>query len=227
MEWLIAGIESVYKRQLPIISLTSWRKQEMKPVDIYWAAKTLFFIEEHDKIEDLDLKNLKPFVIFQIRQVLEIFGKKLLGYNSIQDKNGNSIKKFTQISWEFINYETKKTNSRIELPFDSSIITLINKWANIFVHSTFLYNSYVQYFALETIYFLFSSNSTNGFKIYNDEILLKNQCADIKIKNYESLKTDFEDFLKEKINLKEKIKSIEISVDWMSPHETESYIVSL
>ena len=77
LEWLIASFEVQYKKNADNISLNSGRRKNLSPTDIYSAAGTLFFIEEFDNIEDLYLRDLKPVVMFQIRQLLEIFGKNL------------------------------------------------------------------------------------------------------------------------------------------------------
>ena len=120
------------------ICLRSSRRKNLIPYEIYSSINDLFFIEKHNKIEDLYLRDLKPVVMFQIRQLLEIYGKNLIGYNSILDENGNQIKKFTQIAWAFIKKDVKKNDSKIEIPFDIDVIISLNKWANSFVHSTYL-----------------------------------------------------------------------------------------
>lgn len=217
LELLIASFEVQYKKTTDKIFLNSGRRKNLSPTDIYSAARTLFFIEEFDNIEDLYLRDLKPVVMFQIRQLLEIFGKNLLGYYSINDKNGNSVKKFTQIAWDFIKEEIKKPDPRIEFPFDIHMILSINSWSNSFVHTTYLYSSYIQFFALKTINVLFASK-TKGIKIYTGRILSKFDCTDIKIKSYNSLKTDFENTLKSRLP--------DIVVDWLETDKVGAYIIS-
>lgn len=217
LEWLIASFEVQYKKTTDKISLNSGRRKNLSPTDIYSAARTLFFIEEFDNVEDLYLRDLKPAVMFQIRQLLEIFGKNLLGYYSISDKDGNSVKKFTQIAWDFIKEEIKKPNPRIEFPFDVHMILSINSWSNSFVHTTYLYSSYIQFFALKTINVLFASKS-KGIKIYTGRSLRKFDCADIKIKDYNSLKTDFENTLKSRLP--------DIIVDWLDTDKVGAYIIN-
>ena len=217
LEWLIANFELSYKKSITSIELLSGRRKFMSPTDIYSAARTLFFIEEFDSIEALYLRDLKPVVMFQIRQLLEIFGKNLIGYYEIVDKDGKSIKKFTQIAWDFIKEEIKATNSRIDFPFDPHMILAINSWSNSFVHTTYIYSSYIQFFALKTIGLLFSSK-TKGIKIYNGKMKMKFDCADIKIKDYNSLKFDFEIYLKNRMP--------DISVEWMEIEKVGAYIIS-
>ncbi|MDN5213869.1 hypothetical protein QQ020_17475 [Fulvivirgaceae bacterium BMA12] len=219
LEWLITHFEVQYKKSTSKLSLNSGRRRNLSPTDIYSAARTLFHVEELTKIEDLYLRDLKPNVMFQIRQLLEVFGRELIGYHSIEDKDGNPIKKFTQISWGFIKEEVKKTNSRIQFPFDVNIILLINKWSNSFVHTTYLYSSYVQFFVLKTIGILFASK-TKGIQTYTGKVVQKFNCADIKISQYNSLKTDFENYLSSRMS------DITVTVQWMETDKVVAYIIS-
>jgi len=90
------------------------------------AARSLFSIENVDSIEDISLRDLKPVVMFQIRQLIEIYGKNIIGYRDIKDLSRNPVKKFTQVSWEFLAIEIVKQNSNIKLPFDIRTIICIN-----------------------------------------------------------------------------------------------------
>lgn len=216
LEELIGNIEVTYKHSVGSIELNSGRRKNLSLRDIYSAARTLFFIEEFKGIEDLYLRDLKPFVMFQIRQLLEVFGKNIIGYYLIVDNEGNSIKKFTQVAWDFIKEEIKKPDSRIIFPFDPHMIMAINNWANNFVHTTYLYNSYIQYFALKVIHVLFAVK-TEKIKIYNGKYC-KKFIADIKIINYNSLKLDFELYIRDKMSI--------AVVKWMNINEVDAYILS-
>jgi hypothetical protein len=217
LEELIVGFEVGYKKTIDEASLTSGRRKDLTPSDLFSAARELFFIEEAD-VQDLYLRDLKPVVMFQIRQLLEVYGRNIIGYHSIVDTSGNPIKKFTQIAWDFIKEETKKNNSRIQLPFNLHTILEINTWANSFVHSTFLYSSYIQFFALKAIGVLFRSN-TSGIKIYNGKTLSHTFVADIKITEYNSLKVDFENYLKSKIP--------NLVVEWLDITKVGAYVISV
>lgn len=217
LEWLIASFEVRCKKTVTKISLNSGRRKNLSPTDIYSAARTLFYIEEFDNIEDLYLRDLKPAVMFQIRQLLEIFGKNIIGYYSILDKDGNSVKKFTQIAWDFIKEEIKKSDSKIEFPFDVHMILAINNWTNSFVHTTHIHSSYIQFFALKTINVLFHSKA-KGIKIYTGKIQNKFDCADIKISNYNQLKIEFENYLQNRMS--------DITVEWMETKYVGAYIIS-
>jgi hypothetical protein len=64
LEELIANCELYYRKTVTKMVLNNWRRKNLSPTDIYSAARTLFFIEEFDNIEDLYLRDLKPVVMF-------------------------------------------------------------------------------------------------------------------------------------------------------------------
>lgn len=218
LEWLIANYEIHVKKSTPSISLNSGRRRNLSPTDLFSAARTLFRIEEFSKMEELYLRDLKPVVMFQIRQLLEVYGRELIGFYSINDQNGLPIKKFTQISWEFVKEEMKSNNPRIKFPFDVQMIIDINKWSNNFVHTTYLHSSYIQYFALKAIEVLFTSKS-KGVKIYTGQISNRMDIADIEITAYDSLRLDFEAYLNH--------KRANTSVEWMPIKKVGAYIISV
>lgn len=195
------------------------RNHYLSVSDIYSSIKELFFIEKSNGIEDLYLRDLKPVVMFQIRQLLEIYGKNLIGYNLILDENGVPIKKFTQIAWEFIKKEVKDKNSRIEIPFDIDVIISLNKWTNTFVHTTYLDNDYIQFFAINCIRDLFKNSRI--IKLYNGKSEDCIEYGSIKIENYNSLKQDFEKYLNDKH------KGGTIKIDWKDIDNVGAHIASL
>jgi hypothetical protein len=218
LEWVIASVEVHFKKHTQSIKLNSWRRKNLSPLDIYLAAKTLFFIENSDNIEQLPLRDLKPLVMFQIRQLLEVFGKNMIGYYAINNSNGNTVKKFTQVAWTFIQKEINNSNSRIEFPFDPHLIIQINKWSNSFIHTTHLYSNYIQFFALKAMEVLLIPGK-KPIQIYSGKYFQNYHIADIKIKDYNSLKIDFESYLNDKIS--------GITVEWMPLDKVGAYILNL
>lgn len=218
LEKLIANFEVVYRKSIPSISLTSGRRTNLTPTDIYSASRELFYIEECDDLENIYLRDLKPVVMFQVRQLTELFGKNILGYFAIVDSNGDEIKKFTQEAWKFIKAECRKPDSRIEFPFNINVILSINDWSNSFVHTTHIYSSFIQFYALKSLNLLFKPIS-NGIKTYDGRIYRSTEFTDIKINNYNSLKADFEKHLRERIS--------DINVEWKPNNKVGAYIISL
>jgi hypothetical protein len=217
LEELVADIEVNYKETVTDITRNSYRRKNLDPSDLYSAATDLFFIEKRESLADLYLRDLKPAVMFQVRQLLEVYGRNVLGYFSIIDNKGEPVKKFTQVAWEFIKEESIKTDSRIEIPFDIDLIISINTWANSFVHTTYIYSSYIQFFALKAISVLFEIEK-DPIMIYNGKRSIKNVPA-IKITGYKSLQSDFENYLRK--------RNPKVSVRWMDVSKVGAYIISL
>jgi hypothetical protein len=94
----------------------------------------------------------------------------------------------------------------------------VHRWAHTFVHTTYLYSSYLQFFALKVIEELFVIPK-DGIKIYNGKYTRNSQFASIEIRRYKSLRRDFEQQLKKKIP--------GVSVQWMKYKDVGAYIISL
>lgn len=217
LEWLIIESEIYIKKTINKLVSNSYRSHRLTPSDLFSAARTLFRIEEFTKMEDLYLRDLKPVVMFQIRQLLEVYGKDLIGYKAIVDKDGFPIKKFTQVAWEFVKQEIKTKSPRIQLPFNVQMILDINKWANNFVHTTYLYNSYIQHFALDAIGVLFTV-ADKDVTTFNGKTSTRLDIAHIEIRDYDSLKKDFEQYLND-------IRA-NTFVDWKEVDRVGAYIIS-
>jgi hypothetical protein len=114
-----------------------------------------------------------------------------MGYLDITDKDGNTPREFTQVSWDYISEQVKRPNPRISFPlFDLQTYLHINTWAGRFVDTTYLYNSYIQFWALKLIHMLFANGSLAERQTHKKFLL-----ADIKISDYNAFKLDFEHYL--------------------------------
>ncbi len=85
---------------------------------------------------NLYLREVFPVSIFLLRQTIEVYGKRLLGFHSITNEQGQRATGVsTQVAWDFIKKETLETNSRITLPTDIDIIRKVEEWTNYYVHT--------------------------------------------------------------------------------------------
>jgi hypothetical protein len=215
LEDLIAQSQ-VHLKGVYSVRVYSWRRKVLDPWEIWTAAQSVFNIEDIESVDELHLRDVKPVVIFQIRQLLEIYGKNTLGYWGIFNKDGTPVKKHTHIAWEFIKVELKKDKPRIKFPFDVHVIDAIYKWANDFVHTTYIHNGYLQFYALKVLFMLFQPPS-KPVKIFNGNSSTSFNHADIQITKYNSLKRDFKKFLSMK----------DVKVDWKEPEKVGAYVISL
>ena len=195
----------------------------LKVSDIHSSLRSLFYIESLQNINDIYLHDLKPNVVFQIRQLLEKMGKNIIGYSRIIDKHGNLVKKHTQVAWKFIDQRNRAKNTawKIEFPIDQSVILKVNNWANQFVHENLIYSNYMQMLAIRVVNELFRAPAKPVTTYDGNNHTWNPEFGDIKIENYYLLKADFEKFLKEQDSRNTPI------VQWLPLGKVGAYILSL
>lgn len=230
IEWLLAHYEYYNKNVKKEIRLTHSKRSYVSSMDMMWVLRELTTIENAPDIKDITLRDIQPYRMFVARQLLEILGKNIIGYDSIDDKKGKPIHKFTQISWEFLKeYSTKKKQWEIALPFDISSIYAINKWSNSFVHTGYIYASYIQYYAITVLNKLMQPPQ-NPVKCYNGNRICM-LYGDFQIQGYDSLKNDFEQYIKSKYRGFRKWFKLfrqcsDPSILWKTEDKVGAYIIS-
>lgn len=219
-EWLLTQYEVIYKGNNIAVYRTYGSRKSLSVSDIYSAACELFTIESIPDIERLYLRDLKPFVMFQIRLMLEKMGRNLIGYTSIKDDKGDEIKKFTQVAWDFIRKNNDREIWKIDFPCNLATILAIHDWANKFVHTSYIYNNYIQFFALKVMGELLAPPK-EPIQIYTGRVYERYlDYGVIKIHHYNSLKEDFEKYIKDKMS--------SANVEWFSNlKDVGAYIISL
>lgn len=209
------------------IYLTCGVKQVLRTRDLFESCKSLFYIE-NNTIEDLYLLDLKPIVAFQLRQIIEIYGKRMIGLWSINNlKDGTTSKKFTQIVWKFIKERNNKSKEwHIEFPFEVDNIIAINDWTNRYTHTANIEEPYLLHFAIQVVASLFKSTKTPIKTIFGN--CLKTMFAPVKIVGYNAMKKDFEDYIHTTCKcLFFRRKKKKYSVTWIDTKDIESYIISM
>lgn len=241
MEWLLAHYESHNKNVQKEICFTCGKRSSISSRDMMWVLTDLTEIENAPDIKDITLRDIQPYRMFVVRQLLEMLGKNIIGYDSIDDKNGKPIHKFTQIPWEFLDeYSKMKKIWNITLPFNISSIYAISKWSNSFVHSGHIHASYIQYYAI-TVLDKLMKTPQNRVKCYNGSSRYSNLYGDFRIERYDCLKKDFEQYIKSKYirdprkwydligKLNDFFRKGEYNpnIKWKSYDEVGAYIISL
>jgi hypothetical protein len=141
---------------------------------------------------NLYLREVFPVSIFLLRQTIEVYGKRMLGYYSItNEQNQRARGVSTQVAWAFIKKETLKPNSRITLPTDIDTIIKVEEWTNYYVHTGDIPEIHLIENAIHMIFpIIFPQNSTE--RNYKNTIV----CAGTsKIRDYHAVKADFETFV--------------------------------
>lgn len=141
---------------------------------------------------NLYLREVFPVSIFLLRQTIEVYGKRMLGFYSITDENNQRVRSVsTQVAWEFIKAETLKPNSRITLPLDIDIIIKVETWTNYYVHTGGIPEIFLIENAIHLVMpIIYPQNGTQ--KNYQNQILFAGTST---IRDYNALKADFETFV--------------------------------
>ncbi|MCF0193772.1 MAG: hypothetical protein HUK00_01130 [Bacteroidaceae bacterium] len=231
IEWLMATYECIVKKSQKKIYLTCGSRNELSPLDMMWVLRELTTIENAPNITNIDLRDIQPYRIFVIRQLLELLGKNVIGYESIVTDKGVPIHKFTQISWQFLyDYSKKKKQWNIIFPIEISNIYAINKWAHSFVHTGHIKASYIQYYAV-TVLEKIMKTPNEAIMCYDDKHRISTQYGDFRIEHYDCLKKDFEHYIKNKHIGKKGLlrffcKQSSPIVKWKDESQIGAYIIS-
>lgn len=224
IEWLVL-LNEASRHNIPEdkLVMTCGVKHWLNPREIYDAARSLFYIETLS-FGDLYLMDLKPEVCSQIRQTIEIFGKRMLGLEGIYDQDGIPVKKFTQIVWQFIQEKNNRSPQwHVEFPFNENCILTINKWANRYVHRGYIYSPYMVDFALKMVGTMFDISPilNKPIKIYTGKYRACTMFAPVKIYGYNALKKDFEAYIQSRNN------GVSCNINWGDEKQVDAYIISL
>ena len=194
------------------------RKGQFCLIDMRNCMHNLFMVGHYQYSSNI-INDMSFYSIFSVRQFIESWGKRIIGYEMIYDQNDQPIKKFTQIGWDFISEQVKKEN--IKLPFNLDQLMHIYRWSNIFTHMTRLYAAYMQFYAIAMVEKMFATSDRTPKKIYSNKYETK-ACADVLIYNYNQVKLDLED------SLKKKNFDIPVKIVWTDVEKNEAaYIMSL
>lgn len=208
--------------------MTCGIKRALSTRDMFDACRELFYIENIDDINKLYLMDLKPVVTFQIRQIIELYGKRMLGLGGIYHHNdGSAAKQFTQIAWTFIKERNGKSKAwNIELPFNLNNILALNDWANGYTHTAKIDSPYLQYYALNVLTALFVCTNMPINTIHGSR--WSTMFAPIKISGYSAMKKDFENYIQpqRKFLCFFKKKRNDYDTVWASAQDVQAYILS-
>ena len=215
-EGLIVFYEREIKKSYPRLVPTCGSRADIDAREIEETGDSLLFLEQYEKISDLSIRDMRPYCVFNARQLVEYIGKKFIGYSSIVDANGNVIKKFSQVSWEFLSQLSPAMAANITTPVSVNSIKLLNSWSNHFVHSAEIEPIYLQFYALFVAKEL-NKISTEGV-LANGRRNIHFRHGDFRIRNYTAVKAEFELYLRG--------KQADANVVWLPQNQVQAYIES-
>lgn len=217
IEWLLVNYEKDCKNAHNALRPTCGASRQLSTRDLVFSMNELFFIDDCDDLASFDMRDVKPNFMFIVRQFMETIGNQLIGFDHIVDNNNQPIHKFTQVAWDYL-AQSDIAKHCLSLPFKVSTIRKISQWANSFVHARYLHVCYIQFYALDFINNLMCPPK-NGIKCYDGKIHNCTLFGDFRINNYNSLKADFENFIKS--------KNANATVQWLPLEKVGAYIVTL
>lgn len=210
------------------LQMTCGIKRVLSTRDMFDACRELFYIEDVNDINKLYLMDLKPVVTFQIRQIIELYGKRMLGlYGIFHHNDGSPAKQFSQIAWTFIKERNgKSADWRIEMPFNLDNIIALNDWANGYTHSAKIDSSYLQYFALKVLTALFVGTNKPIKTIYGNRMYTI--FAPVQISGYGALRKEFENYIQpqKRVLCFFRKKQHYFDVVWVTAQNEQAYIIS-
>lgn len=220
-EPLLCAYETNCNNVTPSI-IPHWGKSTVLPMqEMIWGAKQIMYAETTPSMADFNYHDVRPIVSFQIRQIVEIMGKNIIGYSRIKKhSNGREAFNMTQESWKFLkDLEDNGTLTNfISMPLPPSVIRKINEWSNHFVHRAYIDTCYTRYFALLCI-FTIMTPPANPILGYNGLQPISTSFGNIQIQHYNTLKSTFE----QRLNPRKQVYDVE----WLPIQQVGAYIISL
>lgn len=221
-ERLVCAYETHCKNTNPPVK-PHWGKSDVLPMqELIWGAQQIMFAETTSSMTHFNYHDVRPIVSFQIRQIVEIMGRRIIGYQKIKKhSNGREALNMTQVAWKFLKEledQGSLSNYISTIPLPPSTIRQINEWSNDFVHRAYIDTCYTRYFALSCVYTMMALPA-NPIRCYNGHSHLSLEYGNIQIHNYNSLKIEFENYL----NPRRRIYDVE----WMDIDKVGAYIITL
>lgn len=164
-------------------------RSDQTAFEIFSTASGIFHLGTIDPATAY-LREIVPVTTFLLRQAIEVYGKRTLGYSAIKDKAGNGARVGTQIAWDFIEKEVMKSNSRITLPIDIAVVRKVEKWTNAYVHTGLIPDIFIIENAIAmTEGLVFPRNNVANYRGS------RRFDGTTQIRDYNAIKSDFEKFI--------------------------------
>lgn len=158
-------IEKENNKKLPQVYLTCGHRSCLRKKDLMFAARSLFYIESIERIEDIWDSDLIPAAISYIRLYVDLCFQSLIPYKSIEDSKTNKECHITGLRKQFIEEQIKIKSSNVSSLDGLEMLVTIYEWSCDAVHYGYLYIDCVTDWVMERIFsvldkFLFVDNNT-------------------------------------------------------------------
>lgn len=185
--------------------------------DIMSAADQLMFAYATKSMSAYDYRNSQPYVMVQVRQIIENAAFNSIGVKGITTRNGGFASGVITDSLKFLSDSKVATNYSIKLPLDPVLLLLLYRWSCSFVHKGTLASGYIIFFA----YFLTKKllqQPLAPVRVYDGSFQLKYAHGDIRIDHFDEMKLAYTN----KLNPNGKL-----NIEWLSVGNVGAYIISI
>lgn len=168
---------------------------EQNAREIFDISRSLFNIGAINPA-NFYLREIIPVSVFLLRQTVEIYGRRTIGFYSITDIDGNRARNVsTQVAWDFIKKEILKSHPRITLPTNIDVIRRVETCTNSYVHTGNIPEVFLIENAIQFVWpLIYPQNSTE--ENYKRQIRFAGTTI---IRDYNSIKADFTEFINSKL----------------------------
>lgn len=185
--------------------------------DIMSAADQLMFAYATKSMSVFDYRNTQPYVIVQVRQIIENAAFSCIGVENVTTQTGRIASGAISETLTFLIDAQNAANYCIKLPIKPDLLLLLYRWACSFVHKGTLDKGYIIYFAYSLTKKLLEQPLA-PIRIYDGSYKQTHEHGYIRIENYYQLKQDYINTLNP--NNRRVIK-------WLPINNVGAYLVSL
>lgn len=185
--------------------------------DIMSAADQLMFAYATKTMSNFDYRNTQPYVMVQVRQIIENAAFYSLGIEKITTLAGTTANGVITETLNFLIRSKDAVNYTIKLPLKPTLILQLYKWACTFVHKGTLSAGCKIYFALFLTRKLLEQPLA-PIRIYDNTFKHSHEYGDIRIEHYQQMKSDYEG------TINPRGRRI---IHWMPVEDIGAYIISI
>jgi hypothetical protein len=158
--------------------------------DVVSAANQLMFAYATKEMSTFDYRNTLPYVIVQVRQLIENIAFNSIGVERVLNSRGGVANGVITETLNFLIDSQSAHGYSIKFPVSPNNLHALYKWSCSFVHKGTLSSGYIIHYAFFLTKKLIEA-PLHQVRIYTGVCHLDYRYGDIKIRNYNNLKTAY------------------------------------
>ena len=185
--------------------------------DIISAADQLMFAYATRSLSSFDYRNTQPYVMVQVRQIIENAAFNCIGVENVTIRTGNVAAGIISETLSFLSESKSAVHYTISMPIDPDILELLYKWSCSFVHKGTLAPGYIIFYAYHLVKKLLEQPIAPVL-IYDGSYKLRHEHGDIRIEHYNQMQQEYI----RKVN-----PNARRIINWLPIDKVGAYVVSL